>query len=171
MTRPVRIMLQRTAGWRLAEQSPDGREIVVVTRSTRWGNPWRIWGGEWPMPYEVWPTRTHDWKVCNEENGVGTPIGCASTARLARAMAVHHFAEQLADLVRLGRYPDPAALRGRHLACWCAPDYPCHADVLLLAANDGLEASGPFELTEATCFALAGAAAMKGDRTGRPRCR
>lgn len=26
-------------------------------------------------------------------------------------------------------------LRGRNLACWCAPSEPCHADVLLEIAN------------------------------------
>lgn len=26
-------------------------------------------------------------------------------------------------------------LRGKDLACWCAPDQPCHADVLLEIAN------------------------------------
>jgi hypothetical protein len=26
-------------------------------------------------------------------------------------------------------------LRGRNLACWCHPDQPCHADVLLEIAN------------------------------------
>ncbi|CAN5279141.1 DUF4326 domain-containing protein [soil metagenome] len=26
-------------------------------------------------------------------------------------------------------------LRGHDLACWCAPDAPCHADVLLEIAN------------------------------------
>jgi hypothetical protein len=26
-------------------------------------------------------------------------------------------------------------LRGKDLACWCAPDEPCHADVLLRIAN------------------------------------
>ena len=28
-----------------------------------------------------------------------------------------------------------APLRGRNLACWCAPDALCHADVLLELAN------------------------------------
>lgn len=28
-----------------------------------------------------------------------------------------------------------AELRGKHLACWCAPDQPCHADTLLDLAN------------------------------------
>lgn len=26
-------------------------------------------------------------------------------------------------------------LRGKDLACWCRPTYPCHADVLLKRAN------------------------------------
>lgn len=28
------------------------------------------------------------------------------------------------------------SLRGKDLACWCAPDQPCHADVLLRLANE-----------------------------------
>lgn len=28
-----------------------------------------------------------------------------------------------------------AILRGKDLACWCPPDQPCHADVLLELAN------------------------------------
>jgi hypothetical protein len=28
-------------------------------------------------------------------------------------------------------------LRGRDLVCWCPPDQPCHADVLLEIANGG----------------------------------
>ena len=28
-----------------------------------------------------------------------------------------------------------AQLRGHDLACWCPPDQPCHADVLLEIAN------------------------------------
>ena len=28
-----------------------------------------------------------------------------------------------------------AELRGKHLACWCPLDGPCHADVLLALAN------------------------------------
>lgn len=30
---------------------------------------------------------------------------------------------------------DLAPLRGKNLACWCALDAPCHADVLLELAN------------------------------------
>ncbi len=31
--------------------------------------------------------------------------------------------------------PPCAELRGKDLACWCALDQPCHADVLLEWAN------------------------------------
>jgi hypothetical protein len=34
-----------------------------------------------------------------------------------------------------GRPLDPQDLRGRNLACWCAPDQACHADILLEWAN------------------------------------
>lgn len=33
------------------------------------------------------------------------------------------------------RYHDLSELRGKNLACWCAPGAPCHADVLLELAN------------------------------------
>ncbi|UAJ81399.1 DUF4326 domain-containing protein [Leifsonia sp. ZF2019] len=38
-------------------------------------------------------------------------------------------------------YPEPEEIReelaGKNLACWCPLDQPCHADVLLEAANGG----------------------------------
>lgn len=33
---------------------------------------------------------------------------------------------------------DIAQLRGKNLACWCAPGKPCHADLLLELANKPL---------------------------------
>lgn len=32
-------------------------------------------------------------------------------------------------------------LRGKNLACWCPPDRPCHADVLLELANEPIESA------------------------------
>lgn len=37
--RPVRMQLRRTRGWR----KPEG--AVVVSRPSRWGNPWRVGPG------------------------------------------------------------------------------------------------------------------------------
>lgn len=59
----------------------------------------------------------------------------------ARAASVaHHRAWFLAQphLMRLAR----RTLRGRDLACWCAPR-PCHGDVLTQVANDGGPAEEP----------------------------
>ena len=39
MSRPVRIQLRRTKGWRMPPNT------AKVDRTTRWGNPWPI--GEW----------------------------------------------------------------------------------------------------------------------------
>lgn len=47
-----------------------------------------------------------------------------------RAHAVDLFAKRQAPRMR-----DISRLRGKDLACWCALDQPCHADVLLELAN------------------------------------
>jgi hypothetical protein len=50
------------------------------------------------------------------------------------AQAVRRFRLDL--LLRLSRNPDLLeSLRGKNLACWCKPQTPCHADVLLDLAN------------------------------------
>lgn len=38
MTRPVRVQLKRTAGWRMPPNT------VKVDRTTMWGNPWTVPG-------------------------------------------------------------------------------------------------------------------------------
>lgn len=84
---------------------------VKVDRSTRWGNPWAVGNvGPW-----------------------GRTAADASSA-------VGLFRDMLSDpQLREGtRYPqDVSPLRGKNLACWCALDQPCHADVLLELANGG----------------------------------
>lgn len=50
--------------------------------------------------------------------------------------AVHRFRRWIVDRMVVGPIPpDPAELRGKNLACWCARNQPCHADVLLELAN------------------------------------
>lgn len=123
MTTPHRIQLRRAKGWRMPENT------VKVDRTTRWGNPFIV--------------------------------GKHGT----RAECVRLYALLLTGKVALIRDPHPnqqaaylerylchrETLRGRNLACWCrlceehrdgkpvgveCPDCaPCHADVLLVAAN------------------------------------
>lgn len=92
MSGPQRIRLRRTRGWR----KPEG--VVVVSRPSRWGNP---------FPIEPGTSRER-------------------SIELFRAWLLEQ-----QDLVEQAR----RELRGRDLACWCALDVPCHADVLLEVAN------------------------------------
>lgn len=104
---PKRIQLRRAKGWR----KPDG--AVTVARPTRWGNPFRV--------------------------GALNPI---SREPMNADAAVEWFGVWLngrVDATWLKRAPTREQiireLRGRDLACWCAPGEPCHADVLLEIAN------------------------------------
>lgn len=124
-TGPVRIQRKRTKGWRM----PDG--AVYVGRPTKWGNP-----------YTFDMMRAHVDHVAHDLR-----IPRATNAR------VHEYAaEAFRCDIKYG--PDSAwwwygphkgiirilgelaELRGHDLACWCPPDSPCHADVLLEIANN-----------------------------------
>ena len=48
--------------------------------------------------------------------------------------AAFHAVELFAENV-LFSHTELSALRGKNLCCWCPPDQPCHADVLLVWAN------------------------------------
>jgi len=112
---PVRIRRSRAKGSKLT--SPNGLPVVCVTRPGIFGNPFTA--GD-PFPDGV-------------PEGVDT-----------RPIVVMMFREWLdgtpgyermlpgrrAEL--LARLPE---LRGKNLACFCALDSPCHADLLLALAN------------------------------------
>jgi hypothetical protein len=113
--RPIRIQLRRTKGWRMPENT------VKVDRSTRFGNFFRV--GE-PVDVEM----LRRWGY----NPASVPFldhHCVDAAE-----AVHRFGDKLS----FDRDKHPMLreqLGGKNLACWCALDQPCHADVLLELAN------------------------------------
>lgn len=114
-----RIQRKRTKGWR----TPEG--ALCVTRPGRWGNPWRA----------VQRPETGSWYVARA-NVPGRPgrkpylgVWCGSPAEATRK-AIDYFVRW----VRLFRI-DLAPLRGRDLACYCAPWQACHADALIELAN------------------------------------
>ncbi|MCZ2837169.1 DUF4326 domain-containing protein [Modestobacter sp. VKM Ac-2985] len=82
-------------------------DAVVVARPSKWGNPYKVGG----------------YLVAGRACGPITPAQCVDAYR-----ALFLFAAW-GDLLDLGE------LVGRDLACWCPPDRPCHADVLLELAN------------------------------------
>ncbi|EIU48439.1 DUF4326 domain-containing protein [Mycobacteroides abscessus] len=98
---PERIQLRRTKGWR----KPEG--AIVVSRPSRWGNPYRADGNR---PQAVALFRDMLQRAPVGDGGWGLD------------------GESVFDTIR-------RELRGHDLACWCPLDQPCHADVLLEIAN------------------------------------
>lgn len=103
---PIRVQRKRTKGWELPPNT------VVVTRGTQWGNPF----------------------VVSEKYEPGKSVGGFYTAVPTVEDAVETFRlwalEQPAFIAAARKH-----LAGKNLACWCALDQPCHADVLLEIAN------------------------------------
>lgn len=114
---PVRIVLQRTKGWRMPGNT------VKVDRATKWGNPFKVGSRVTGVP-----------GLCR--GGAGMEYELKSAAE-----AVHCYQCWLAGEVNLYNQRPPSrrdiqrALRGRNLACWCKAGEDCHADVLLSMAN------------------------------------
>jgi hypothetical protein len=117
MVRPVRLQLSRRKGFDLQAHSlaVNGLPAVSVARPGKWGNPWVIGASR-----------------CS-----GSGLEYTEEKIADAAMAVRFFCEMLPYPSRA--YPDDQQIKkglsGRNLACWCAPDSPCHADVLLDLAN------------------------------------
>lgn len=117
MSGPKRIQRKRSKGWRM----PEG--AVYVGRGSRWGNPWRV----------VHNGQTFDVKAPGgiDHGTFDTEPRAATHACASYAWQINHHPNVVgftADDVR-------AELAGRDLACWCAIEMPCHADVLLAIAN------------------------------------
>lgn len=113
---PQRIRLSRAKGWRMPENT------VKVDRSTCYGNPFTPFG-------------------CAEAGYIGTAEQLAK--RCVEAFRVWidtpHWREnwqgEESERARQKLLEGLPHLRGKNLACWCSPDMPCHADVLLEIAN------------------------------------
>ncbi len=147
---PRRIQRKRTKGWRM----PEG--AVYVGRPTVWGNPfalddrWLVWAAvalgflgnvdgrrqASVALYRWWLTgaRPKARKIRGNMGAIGYEDGREVPTQdlvqgLAGVMACSYRAPQLPPR------PALAPLRGHDLACFCAQDRPCHADVLLELAN------------------------------------
>jgi len=114
MSKPVRIQRKRTKGWKMPPNT------VYVGRPTRWGNHFVV--TEDPSALAHYGSFRN-----NVDLWTNWPVADAATAVQAfRKMSCSRkwfVREVIGDL------------RGKNLACWCALDQPCHADVLLELAN------------------------------------
>lgn len=95
------------------------------------------------MPQRIQRKRTKGWRMPEGAVCVGRPSAWGNPYIIgATCYGVKVTAENCLFLFEVyclqylreqPRWLDP--LRGRDLACWCALDQPCHADVLLRLAN------------------------------------
>lgn len=122
---PKRVQMSRQRPWRT-----DHPDAVIVARPSKWGNPFVI--GQPGVPDAKAAANLYVAMVLICEYGRQCVVADPSTV-------MHVITEGL---------PGPIAtlqairseLRGRDLACWCPLDEPCHADVLLMLANEGSDA-------------------------------
>jgi hypothetical protein len=100
-------------------------------------------------PKRIQRKRTKGWRMphgaiyCGRPGRMGNPFIVGQPHRLNGGRPVKD-AAQAVELYELHTGPmgsyefdseDLERLRGKDLACWCPLDAPCHADVLLRAAN------------------------------------
>ena len=111
---PERIQMSRQHPWRA--EHPDA---VIVDRRTRWGNPFRV-----VRCRRGWWVSLNGWDYGQYRH---KPDAVAEAVRQFRQVVERGRAVLAAEI--------RAELAGRDLACWCAVDEPCHADVLLDIAN------------------------------------
>lgn len=111
--RPQRVQQRRTKGWR----KPEG--AVSVVRGTDWGNPFKV-GDHQALVVQYSHPRQEGTTIL-----VATP---ALAVALYREWLAQHYGPGIYEQIR-------RELGGKDLMCYCAPDAPCHADVLLAIAN------------------------------------
>ena len=134
-TQPRRIQRRRTKGWQ-TPLDPQGRKPIYVGRGTPWGNPCTqtrtpaLDGTEWERESRLGKT-SGQWHGFRHPDGhITSHLVQNATPEQAVAM-YRHWLDQRPSLAEAAR----TELRGRDLMCWCPPDQPCHADVLLKIAN------------------------------------
>jgi hypothetical protein len=125
--KPVRLQRRRKKGFKLV--SPNGLPVLYVGRGSRWGNPYIV-GVHGDAKEVVEKYRLLIEHIFDGLTGVNIPV----------------MQYQLDYCVGAGQAPilrteTIFSLRGYNLSCWCPLDKPCHADVLLDAANAPVDLS------------------------------
>lgn len=123
--KPKRIQRKRTKGYDMQAESMalNGLPCVSVCRPGKWGNPFRVGIGIQDQCSLM---------SCIMSGSVG-PREWQENAEIDAEQAVKLYEYHL---TQGGRYLPFAELKGKNLACFCALDKPCHADVLLKIANE-----------------------------------
>lgn len=149
MSAPVRLRLSRRKGFDLqaSSQALNGLVAVNVARPTKWGNPFDFRKSDcgWlALSYGCRADRLGrqaasvkafaEWVTPPKKKG-------RRLVRMERGVRLGDDERSIQIGPRFVVGPPPtydeirARLGGRNLACWCALDQPCHADVLLKLAR------------------------------------
>jgi hypothetical protein len=102
----MRVQRKRTKGWRMPPNT------VYVGRPSKWGNPYAVGKLSDDAKYPVTAAQA----VAFYDRWLHTPGtqgGAGARYRLQAMVELH----------------------GKNLCCWCPPNQPCHADVLLEIAS------------------------------------
>lgn len=148
MEKPKRIQLRRIKGWR----KPPG--AVVVSRPSKWGNPFRRMGDNEYLYADASHRRKifTPWIVFDHDQDIARhPVTDVMVIDHYRRWLKGEFADKPAVRPCTITQADIESLRGKDLACWCGlcakhrdgrpwnepcPDCkPCHVDVLIEIAN------------------------------------
>lgn len=97
-------------------------DAVRVDRTTRWGNPFVV---------------GRDGTAAECVEAFGFLAGEKASLAVLHSVQVPEEGLDATTLALNALRTDPTPLRGKHLACWCPLDDPCHADVLLRLVNEG----------------------------------
>jgi hypothetical protein len=117
-TKPQRIQLSRRKGWRMPPNT------VKVDRTTRFGNPFIVGANGSALECVYHFGLMVSGYIC-------ASVGHACFERQEKSVA----------LLKAEKAAGWPSLRGKNLACWCAPGSPCHAEVLLNLANGRIKAA------------------------------
>ncbi len=109
MVKPIRVQRKRTKGWRMPPNT------ISVTRPGLYGNSFKI-GDKHPSTGKLIENAAQAVALFRETitRNTGVNAGGADSSWLEFCKG---------------------QLRGKNLACFCALDQPCHADVWLEVAN------------------------------------
>ena len=86
-------------------------------------------------PRRIQRKRTRGWRMSPNTVYVGRPGKWGNPVKIGDPAIETAWDAKFAFLNFAPTLP-VSELRGKNLACWCALDMPCHADVLLEIANE-----------------------------------
>ena len=92
---------------------------AYVGRGSKYGNPY--------LP-------THQYEAFWQKIGYAVPLVKLRSKPSLDLCLDRYVAKLHQQLIENPNFLEP--LRGKNLACWCALDQPCHADILLRLANE-----------------------------------